>query len=120
MGACQRVPDSLVEQRPIGEQGYRVVKGLMLELLFEGFPFADITAVEHDAVNNVVLEHIRVENLDLTDPSVAVAQRAVDHLTPGTGVGRSVSEHMQETTALTRDHQVAKRRPDDGLWGVTQ
>ena len=74
------VAHALDEQRAVGEVGDRVVEGLVGELLLEGLALADVAAVEHDAADGVVVEQVRVQDLELAQRPVAVAQRALEHL----------------------------------------
>ena len=64
-GAQDRVPHALDEQRAVGEVGDGVVERLVGELLLEGLALAHVAAVEHDAVDVLVVEQVRVEHLEL-------------------------------------------------------
>ena len=63
--ARDRVADALDEQRAVGEVGDGVVEGLVGELLLERLALADVAAVEHDAVDVLVVEQVGVEHLEL-------------------------------------------------------
>src|SRR5439155_9936461 len=76
--ASERVANPLDEQRPVGEPGDRVVERLVRELLLECAALADVTAVEHDAADVLVLGEVGVEDLELADVLVAVAQWAFE------------------------------------------
>ena len=102
-GASHGMPHPLAEQRPVGQVGHRVVEGLVGELLLERLALADVAAVEDDAADVLVVEQIRVEDLELADAPVAVAQRALQH--PRLRAGRPVGEHVQQPALLARLEQ---------------
>ena len=74
------VAHALAEQRAVGEVGHRVVERLVGELLLERLALADVAAVEDDAADVLVVEQVRVQDLELPDAAVAVAERALEDL----------------------------------------
>ena len=56
--------DPVREQRPVGELCHRVVERLVGQLLLEGLPLADVAAVEHDAVDVLVVQEVGVLHLE--------------------------------------------------------
>ena len=65
--ARDRMAHALAEQRAVGEAGHRVVERLVGELLLERLALADVAAVEHDAADVLVVEQVRVQDLELAD-----------------------------------------------------
>ena len=59
------VAHALGEQRAVGEARDRVVEGLVRELLLERLALADVAAVEDDAADVLVVEQVRVLDLEL-------------------------------------------------------
>ncbi len=93
-GRTKRVPDTVGEQRAVGEVGDRVVERLMGQLLLERLALADVAAVEHDPLDVLVLEQLGVLHLELEPAAVAMAQRAVER------VG------LRPRTAASGDHRL--------------
>ena len=102
LAACARdgVADALDEQRAVGEVGDGVVEGLVGELLLERLALADVAAVEHDAVDVLVVEQVGVEDLELTHLAVLVAQAALEHLGAGGGVRGGVGQDVRKAALL--------------------
>ena len=75
-----RVADALVEQRPVGEMGDRIVEGLVGELLLERLALRDVAAVEHDPADRAVTQQVGVEDLEVAQAAVLVREQAIDHL----------------------------------------
>ena len=83
--AGERVRDAIAKQRPVGQPGERVVKGLMLQLRLEGLALADVADVEHDPSDVLVGQQVRAEHLDvapglarMTYAELGVSELAVD------------------------------------------
>ena len=72
--------DAVGEQGPVGEARDRVVEGLVRELILERLALADVAAVQDDAADVLVLQQVRVLNLELEPGAVAVPERALDHV----------------------------------------
>ena len=106
------VAHALDEQGAVGEVGDRVVEGLVGELLLEGLALADVAAVEHDPADGVVLEQVRVQDLELAQRPVGVAQRALEHLGLAPGVRRAVGQQAQQAAVLLGGQQAVEARPD--------
>jgi hypothetical protein len=124
-GAPDRVAHPLDEQRPVGQVGDRIVKRLVGELLLEDLALADVAGVQDDAAHVLVVQQVGVEDLELPQLAVAVAQRALDHLPVRTRVGRSVGEQPQQLAGVLFRHQAVeagaeellRRIPEDVLGG---
>ena len=95
-----RVAHALDEQRAVGEVGDGVVEGLVGELLLERLALADVAAVEHDAVDVLVVEQVGVEDLELADARRRRGAAALEHLGAGGGVRRGVGQHVREAALL--------------------
>ena len=97
------VADALDEQRAVGEAGDRVVEGLVRELLLEGLALADVAAVEDDAADVLVVEQVRVQDLELPrrSPSRWRSEHSSD-LAGGAAVGGAVGEQVQQAALLAR------------------
>ncbi len=108
--ARERVAHALDEQRAVGEVRHGVVEGLVRELLLERLALAHVAAVEHDAVDVLVVEQVGVEDLELADAAVDVAHAALEHLGAGGGVRRGVGEHVREPALLPRLQQPGEAR----------
>ena len=78
--AHDRVLDAVGEQRAVGEARDRVVERLVRELVLERLALADVAAVEDDAADVLVLQQVRVLNLELEPGAVAMPERALDHV----------------------------------------
>ena len=105
--AADRVTHPLHEQRPVGEIGDGIVEGLVGELLLEGLALADVAGVQDDAPHVLVVHQVGVQDLELAQVAVSVAQRALDDLPVAARVGRSVSEQPQQAAGvLLRDEAV--------------
>ena len=74
----ERVLDAVGEERAVGELGDGIVEGLVGELVLEDLALADVAAVEHDALHVLVVEQVRVLDLELEPLAVAAAQAALD------------------------------------------
>ena len=81
------VPNTFLEQGAVGQVGDRVVEGLMGKLLLEGLALAHVTAVEHDALDVLVVEQVRAEHLEAPRAAIAMPQHAVEDLRNGLGRG---------------------------------
>ena len=98
--ARDRVPHPLDEQRAVGEVRHRVVEGLVGELLLEDLALAHVAAVQHDAVDVLVVEQVRAQDLELARAAIAVAQRALDGLALAAAVLALVGQQRQQTRLL--------------------
>ena len=78
--AHDRVLDAVGEQRAVGEARDRVVESLVCELVLERLALADVAAVEDDAADVLVLQQVRMLNLELEPGAVPVPERALDHV----------------------------------------
>ena len=114
------VAHALDEQRAVGEVGDRVVEGLVGELLLEGLALADVAAVEDDPADGVVLEQVRVQDLELAQRPVAVAQRALEHLGLAAGVRRAVGQQAQQAAVLLGGQEAVEAGPDHVGRGVAE
>ena len=106
-GPRDRVADALVEQRPVGEVGDRIVEGLVGELLLERLALRDVAAVQDDPTDRGVAEEVGVEDLEVTQAAVLVREQAVDHL-GATGSAGAVGEAAQQTPLLIGVQQLAR------------
>src|SRR4051812_48079636 len=118
--AADGVADALGEQRAVGEAGDRVVEGLVGELLLERLALGDVTAVEDDAADVLVVEQVRVLDLELQRLAVAVAQGALEDLGGAAVVGRSAVEEVQEAALLAGGQQAGEAGTDDVLGRVAE
>ena len=109
------VAHALDEQRAVGQVGDRVVEGLVGELLLEGLALADVAAVEDDPADGVVLEQVRVQDLELAQRPVAVAQRALEDLGLAAGVRRAVGQQVQQAALLVGVQEAIEARADHVL-----
>ena len=66
--------DAVGEQRAVREAGDWIVERLMCELLFERLALADVTAVEHDPLDVLVVQQLRMAYLELQPATVVVLQ----------------------------------------------
>ena len=85
----------------------------MRELLLEGLALADVARVQHDPAHVLVVEQVRVQDLELPVAAVAVAQRALDDLAVAPRIGGAVGEHAQQplgVVAAPRGGRSACRR----------
>ena len=110
--AADRVTHPLHEQRPVGEVGDGVVEGLVGELLLEGLSLADVAGVQDDPAHVLVVEQVGVQDLELAQLAVAVAQRALDHLAVAARVGRAVGEQPQQAAGVLLGDQPVEARAD--------
>jgi hypothetical protein len=67
---CQRVLDTVEEQRSIGELGERVMEGEVLELVLQCTSIGGVMKGQHEPVNHGVLEQVGAGHLER--PQVAV------------------------------------------------
>ena len=118
-GPRDRVPHPLDEQRAVGEVGDRIVEGLVCELLLERLALAHVAAVEHDAVDVLVVEQIRVEHLELADLAVLVAEAALERLRAG-GVRRGIGQDMRQTALLAGLQEPLEAGADELLGRVAE
>ena len=72
--------DAVCEQRSVGEAGDRVVEGLVCELILERLALADVSTVQDDAADVLVLQQVCVLNLELEPGAVSMPERALDHV----------------------------------------
>ena len=114
------VAHALDEQRAVGQVGHRVVEGLVGELLLEGLALADVAAVEDDPAHGLVVEQVGVQDLELAQRAVAVAQRALEHLGLAAGVGGAVGQQVQQAALLVGVQQAVEARADHVLGGVAE
>ena len=118
--ARERVAHALHEQRAVGEVRDGVVEGLVRELLLERLALAHVAAVEHDAVDVLVVEEVGVEHLELADAAIDVAHAALEHLGAGGRVRRGIGEHVREPALLPRLQQPDEAGAHDLLGGVAE
>src|SRR4051812_31469403 len=119
-GAGDAVAHALGEQRAVREAGDRVVEGLMGELLLERLALGHVAAVEDDAAHVLVVEQVRVLDLELQRLAVAVAQGALEHLgAAGVVVGGAV-EQVQQPALLAGREQAGEARADDLVGRVAE
>ena len=102
-----RVAHALIEQRPVGEVGHRIVEGLVGELLLERFALGDVAAVEHDPADRAVGEQVGVEDLEMAKASVLVREQAVDHLGASVRAG-AVGQAAKHPSLLVGMQQLAR------------
>ena len=96
-------------------------KAWCCELLLEGLALADVAAVEDDAADVLVVEQVRVLDLEVQRVAVAVAQRAVeDGGAGGAVVGGRVVEEVQEAALLALREQAREARADDLVGRVAE
>ena len=107
------VAHALDEQRAVGEVGDRVVEGLVGELLLEGLALADVAAVEHDPADGVVLEQVRVQDLELAQRRRRVwrSEHSSD-LGLAPGVRGAVGQQAQQAAVLVGGQQAVEARAD--------
>ena len=118
-GARDRMSHPLDEQRAVGEVGDGIVEGLVGELLLEDLALAHVTAVEHDAVDVLVVEQVGVEHLELAHAAVAVDQAALEH--DGSGVGvRRVGQDMGQAALLAERQELLEAGADELLGRVAE
>ena len=79
-GPHQRVLDAVGEQCAVRELRHGVVERLVRELLLECLALADVAAVEHDAADVLVVQQVRVLDLERQRCAVAVVDRAFDRV----------------------------------------
>ena len=96
----------------LARPGHGVVERLVGELLLERLALADVAAVEHDAADVLVVEQVRVEDLELARAAVAVAQRALERLAPSPASG-AVGQQVQQAAVARRARRVVEARADD-------
>ena len=81
--------------------GDRVVEGLVGELLLEGLALAHVAALSTMPRDVLVVEQVRVEDLELARAAVAVAQRALERpAVPRPACASPVGEHVQQARLL--------------------
>ena len=85
--STERVGDAVGEQSAVREVGDWIVERLMCELVFERLALADVTAVEHDPLDVLVVQQLRV-----AVPRTAASDRR----------GAAVSNRRCATPAPTR------------------
>ena len=79
------------------------------ELLLEGLALGDVAAVEDDAADVLVVEQVRVLDLEVQRRAVAVAQRALEDCGAGrAGAGGGVVEQVQQAALLARRQQLGR------------
>ena len=131
LGAGERMLDAIREQRPVGEVRDGVVEGLMGELLLEHLALADVAAVQDDSADVLVREQVGVLDLELEPRSVAMLQRAVDHVSLD-ALAADARDHLREAGTVGVEQQLVElrafdlarplypsTRSIDGLWYVT-
>ena len=94
--AHDRVLDAVGEQRAVGEARDRVVERLVRELVLERLALADVAAVQDDAADVLVLEQVRVLDLELEPGAVAMLERALDHVRLGAAAGVGLADAGQD------------------------
>ena len=72
--------DAVCEQRSVGEACDGVVEGLVRELILERLALADVSTVQHDAADVLVLQQVCVLHLELEPGAVSMPERALDHV----------------------------------------
>ena len=118
--AGDRLAHALDEQRAVGQAGDGVVERLVGELLLEGLALADVAGVEHDALHVLVVEQVRVQDLELARAAVLVAQRARQHVALVAGLRRAVGQQVQEAGAVAADEQAVEARAHQLLGRVAE
>ena len=108
--AHDRVLDAVGEQRAVGEARDRVVEGLVGELVLERLALADVAAVQDDAADVLVLEQVRVLDLELEPGAVAVPERALDHV----GLGAAADVGLADAGDDLREPRPVGRREQPG------
>ena len=104
-GAGDGVADALAEQRAVGEAGDGVVEGLVGELVLEGLALGDVAAVEHDAADVLVVQQVRVEDLELARLPSRWRSEALEDLGLGSPASDAVGEQVQQPAVLARVEQ---------------
>jgi hypothetical protein len=74
------MPDSLVEQRAVGQVGDRVVERLVSQLLLERLALGDVTAIEHDAADVLVGTQVVEQDLEVAGAAVRRGEHAFHRL----------------------------------------
>ena len=72
--------NAVCEQRQVGKARDRVVEGLVCQLIFEGLALTDVSTVQDDATDVLVLQQVCVLNLELEPCAVSMPERALDHV----------------------------------------
>src|SRR6185503_1543402 len=86
-----------------------------------GLALADVAAVEDDAADVLVVEQVRVLDLEVQRLAVAVAQRAVeDRRAGGAVVGGGVVEQVQQAALLALRQQAREAGADDLVGRVAE
>ena len=111
-----RVLDAVGEQRAVGETRHRVVERLVGELVLELLPLADVAAVEDDAADVLVLEEIRVLDLELEPRAFTVLQPTLDHVRLGAPAGVRLAdacEDLHQARLVRRGQEACELRALD-------
>ena len=114
--AGDRVAHALGEQRAVGEARDRVVEGLVGELLLERLALGDVAAVEDDAADVLVVEQVRVQDLELAAalPSRWRSVHSRTSVPPSPSARRRRREQVQQAALLAAGEQARRsacRRP---------
>ena len=116
--AAQRVLHAVGEKCSVREACHRVVERLVRKLVFEGLALADVTRVEDDAVHELVVQEVRVPNLELQPASVTVLERAFHRMHPGAAV--LPFEHLGEARPVGLGEQAVEAAALDLRRGVAE
>ena len=90
---CQRMADALAEQRAVGELGDGIVERLVGRAAPRRRALAHVAAVEDDPADVLVVEQVRVQDLEVAGGAVAVDERALDRLL-AVAEGGVLGEHL--------------------------
>ena len=121
--AHDRVLDAVGEERPVGEVRDRVVEGLVRELVLERLALADVAAVQDDAADVLVLEQVRVLDLELEPGPVAMPERALDHVRLGAAADvrlADAGDDLREPRPIRLPQQAGEVRPFDLVRAVAE
>ena len=91
-----RVLHAVGEQGPIREVRHRIVERLVCELVLELLPLAHIAAVQDDAAHMLVLEKVRVLDLELQPFAVPVLQLALDDVRLGSSADIGLADPCED------------------------
>ncbi len=117
--AHQGVLDTVGEQRTVGQLRHGVVESLMSKLLLERLALADVAAIEHDAVDVLVMKKVGVLDLESQRRAVPVSDRALDRVP--VDAGRAVHlDQLREQRTIGLAQKPVEPRSFDLVHAVTQ
>ena len=105
---AQGVRDAVGEERAVGQPGELVVERLVGQRELEALPLADVTAVEHDSADVLVVEQVGVVDLELVRRPVAVHEQALHDLRVFAGGRGAVGKHVSHTAVVGSMHQLSE------------